>query len=55
VVEDLSKITAIDPPPVDPASNEVLGLALGRIAETLSEVLAARNFDHSNRSPVRTT
>jgi hypothetical protein len=55
VLEHLSKIAAINPPAAGWASNEVLGLALGRIAETLSQIFAARDFDHSNRSPDRTT
>jgi hypothetical protein len=33
----------------------MFGLALGRIAETLPQILAPRDFDHGNRSPDRTT
>jgi hypothetical protein len=51
----LEQVAAINPPAAGWASNEVLGLALGRIAETLSQIFAARDFDHSNRSPDRTT
>jgi len=55
VLEHLSKIAAINPAAAGRTADEMLGLALGRIAETLPQILAPRDSDHSNRSPDRTT
>jgi hypothetical protein len=55
VLEHLSKIAAINPPAAGRAPNEMLGLALRLIAETLPKIFAARDFDHGNSSPDRTT
>jgi hypothetical protein len=55
VLEHLSKIAAINPAAAGRTADEMLGLALGRIAETLPQIFAPRDSDHSNRSPDRTT
>jgi hypothetical protein len=46
VLEDLAEITAIDPAPANRASDEMLGLARGLFAKSLSEVLDAWDVDH---------
>jgi hypothetical protein len=52
VLEDLSKIAAIDPPAAVRATDEVLSLALGRIAEKLPNISAARNAGHRSSRQV---
>jgi hypothetical protein len=46
VLEHLAKIAAIDPAAAARAPDEVLGLALGRIAETPLQISAARDAEH---------
>ena len=55
MIERLAEIAAIDPTAAGRTANEMLGRALGLIAETLPQIFAARDSDHSNRSPDRTT
>jgi hypothetical protein len=55
VLEHLSKIATVDPAAAGRTADEMLGLTLGWIAETLPQIFAARDLEHSNRSPDRTT
>jgi hypothetical protein len=50
VLEHLSKVTAINPAAACLASDEMLGLVLGWVAETLSKILAAGDFGHLPQS-----
>ena len=46
MLKDLRKVSTIDPAATGLAANEMLGLVLGRIAETPADVFAARDVNH---------
>jgi hypothetical protein len=47
VLQHLTEIAQIDRRAAIRARQEMLGLVLGRLVETLADVLAARRFDHA--------
>jgi hypothetical protein len=49
VLEDVAKITAVDPATTGSAADEVLSFVLRGIAERLTDVLTAR--DHVSQAP----
>jgi hypothetical protein len=50
MLEDLRKVTAVDPAVAYWATHEMLGLVLGRNAEASADVFAAGNIYHSRQS-----
>jgi hypothetical protein len=46
VPKNLAKIAAVDPAAAGRATDEMLGLVLGRIADAPPEIFATRKVDH---------